>query len=76
MTKYKGYKIEKKNRVMRMKSEGFEPTTFEVWKVTGPRGFKKYFTTQKDAKAFIKGYTDKTMTVEVVTNLLNEIKYK
>ncbi len=76
MTTYKGYKIKKTNRVMRMKTDNFEPATYEVWKVTGPRNFKKYFTTQKDAKEFIKGYTDNTMTIEVVTNLLREIKMK
>ncbi len=38
---------------MRMKSEGFEPTTFEVYKVSGPNKFRKYFVSRKDAKSFI-----------------------
>ena len=76
MSKKNKYSVKKVRRVMRMKSEGFEPTTYEVWKVSGPRKFVKYFVTKKDAQAFIKSHTDNTMTLDVVTNLLREIKYK
>ena len=70
------FSVKKVRRVMRMKSENFEPATYEVWKVSGPRKFVKYFVTKKDAQAFIKSHTDNTMTLDVVTNLLREIKYK
>ena len=70
------YSIKKVKRVMRMKSEGFKPTTFEVYKVSGPRGFKKYFVSLKDAKLFIDNYTDTKMTIGIVKNIMNEIKMK
>lgn len=70
------YSIKKVKRVMRMKSEGFKPTTFEVYKVSGPRGFKKYFVSRKDAKLFIDNYTDTKMTIGIVKNIMNEIKMK
>lgn len=76
MIKYKGYKIEKKNRVMRMADNSFEPANYEVWKVTGPNKFQKYFTTQKDAKAFIKSYTDTTANAGVISHILNPYNYK
>ena len=70
------FSVKKVRRVMRMKSENFEPATYEVWKVSGPRKFVKYFVTKKDATAFVKRMNDTTMSIEVVKNLLNEIKYK
>jgi len=70
------YSIKKVKRVMRMKSEDFEPTTFEVWKVSGPKGFRKYFVTKKDAQAYVSKITDTTLTIDIVTNLMREIKYK
>jgi len=72
------YDIKKVKRVMRMKSEGwqFEPATFEVFKVTGPNKFKKYFVSRKDAKSFIDSYTDTKMTLGIVKNIMNEIKMK
>lgn len=70
------YDIKKVKRVMRMKSEDFEPTTFEVYKVSGPNKFKKYFVSRKDAKSFIDGYTDTKMTIGIVKNIMNEIKLK
>ena len=76
MSKKNKFSVKKVRRVMRMKSENFEPATYEVWKVSGPRKFVKYFVTKKDAQAFIKSHTDTTMSIEVVKNLLNEINYK
>ena len=76
MSKKNKFSVKKVRRVMRMKSENFEPATYEVWKVSGPRKFVKYFVTKKDAQAFIKSHTDTTMTLDIVTNLLREIKYK
>jgi len=70
------YSIKKVKRVMRMKGEDFEPTTFEVYKVSGPNKFKKYFVSRKDAKSFIDSYTDTKMTLGIVRNIMNEIKYK
>lgn len=52
------YSIKKVNRVMRMKSEGFKPTAFEVYKVTGPNKIQKYFASRKDATLYIKNLTD------------------
>ena len=66
------YTIKKVNRVLRMKSEGFEPTTFEVFKVTGPNGFKKFFVSRKDATEYIKKHTD--TKVSNVADLFKEIK--
>ena len=66
------YTIKKVNRVLRMKSEGFEPTTFEVFKVTGPKGFKKFFTTRKDATEYVKNHTN--TKVSNIVDLFKEIK--
>lgn len=76
MSKKNKYSVKKVRRVMRMKDNEFEPATYEVWKVSGPRKFVKYFVTKKDAQAFIKSMNDNTMTLDVITNLLREIKYK
>jgi hypothetical protein len=70
------FSVKKVRRVMRMADNEFEPATYEVWKVSGPRKFVKYFVTKKDAQSFIKGMNDTTMTLDVVTNLLREIKMK
>ena len=70
------YDIKKVKRDMRMKNEGFEPTSFEVFKVSGPNKFKKYFVSRKDAKSFIDNYTDTKMTLGIVKNIMNEIKVK
>ena len=70
------YSIKKVKRVMRVKSEGFEPTTFEVWKVSGPKDFKKYFVSKSDATAYVSKITDTTLTVDMVRNIMNEINYK
>jgi hypothetical protein len=55
----KGFKISKVKRVLRLADNGFEPDTYIVYKVSGPRGFKKYFTLKKDATAWVKNYTTK-----------------
>lgn len=70
------YQIKKVRKVMKMKDNNFEPATYEVYKVSGPNGFKKYFVSRKDAKAFIDGYTDTKMTIGIVKNIMNEIKVK
>jgi hypothetical protein len=70
------YDIKKVKRVMRMKNEGFEPISFEVFKVSGPNKFRKYFVSRKDAKSFIDNYTDTKMTIGIVKNIMNEIKIK
>lgn len=70
------YSIKKVKRVMRMKSEDFEPTTFEVWKVSGPKGFRKYFVSKKDAQAYVNKITDTTLTIDMVKNIMKEINYK
>lgn len=65
------YSIKKVNRVMRMKSEKFEPTTFEVYKVTGPNKVKKFFSNKKDATEFVKGLTNTKMNI---VDVFTEIK--
>lgn len=70
------YEIKKVRKVMRMKDNNFEPATYEVYKVSGPNGFKKYFVSRKDAKTFIDKYTDTRLTLGIVKNIMNEIKNK
>jgi hypothetical protein len=65
------YSIKKVKRVLRMKSEKFEPTTFEVYKVTGPKGIKKFFSNKKDASEFVKRHTDTKMNI---VDVFTEIK--
>ena len=76
MSKKNKFSIKKVRKVMRMKDNNFEPATYEVWKVSGPRNFRKYFVTKKDGQAFIKSHTDTTMTLSIVKNIMNEINYK
>jgi hypothetical protein len=61
---------------MRMKDNDFEPATYEVFKVSGPNKFVKYFCSRKDAKAFIDTYTDTKMTMSIVKDIMREIKMK
>lgn len=76
MSKKSKYSVKKVRRVMKLKSENFEPATYEVWKVSGPRKFVKYFVSKTDAQAFIKKHTDTTMTMDIVRNIMKEINYK
>jgi hypothetical protein len=60
-----------------MKSENFKPAEFEVYKVTGPKGIKKFFSNRKDASEFVKRHTDTKMNiVDVFTEIkrLNDMK--
>lgn len=68
------YKVNKVKRVMRMKDNDFEPATYEIYKVTGPNKFKKYFCSRADAYQYITNYTNTKMSVSEVTNLVAEIK--
>ena len=72
----KNYTIKKVNRVMKMKENDFEPATYEVYKVSGPKKFVKYFCSRTDAKAFIDSYTDTKMTMSIVKDIIREIKMK
>lgn len=65
------YTIKKVNRVMRMKSEKYEPTTYEVYKVTGPNKIQKFFSNKKDATEFVKGLTNTKMNI---VDVFTEIK--
>jgi hypothetical protein len=53
----KSIKISKVKRVLRLADNGFEPDTYIVYKVSGPRGLLKYFPFKKDATAWVKEYT-------------------
>ena len=55
----KNFKISKVRRVLRLVDNGFEPATYFVYKVSGPRGFKKFFTLKKDIVKMAKmdGYS-------------------
>ena len=65
----KGFKISKVKRVLRLADNGFEPDTYIVYKVSGPRGLLKYFPFKKDATAWVKEYTRrKQMTSEQMYN--------
>ena len=55
----KNFKISKVRRVLRLVDNDFNPATYFVYKVSGPRGFRKYFTLKKDATAWVKNYTTK-----------------
>ena len=70
------YDIKKVRRVLKMKENNFEPATYEVFKVSGPNKFVKYFCSRKDAKAFVDSYTDTKMTMSIVKDILREIKMK
>ena len=72
----KNYEIKKVRKVMRMKDNNFEPATYEIYKVSGPNKFKKYFCSRTDAKAFIDSYTDTKMTMSIVKDIIREIKMK
>jgi hypothetical protein len=76
MSKKNKFSVKKVRRVMRMKDNEFESATYEVWKVSGPRKFVKYFVSKTDAQAFIKKHTDTTMTMDIVRNIMKEINYK
>ena len=63
----KGFKITKVRRVLKLKSNDFQPATYNVYKVSGPRKLVKYFTLKKDATAWVKDYTtNHPMTKEQV----------
>lgn len=51
------FSIKKVRKVMKMADNNFEPATYEVWKLAGPKGFAKYFVTKKDAQTFLNNYT-------------------
>jgi hypothetical protein len=53
----KSFKISKVKRVLRLADNGFEPDTYIVYKVSGPRGLVKFFPFKKDATAWVKNYT-------------------
>lgn len=70
------YQIKKVRRVLFTKENNYNPASYEVWKVSGPKGFRKYFCSRKDAKAFVDSYTDTKLTMDIVLDLLREIKSK
>jgi hypothetical protein len=72
----KNYEIKKVRKVMRMKDNNFEPATYEIYKVSGPNKFKKYFCSRTDAKSYIDKITDTKMTMSILKNIMNEIKNK
>jgi hypothetical protein len=56
----KNFKITKVRRVLRLKENDFVPSTYFVYKVSGPRKLVKYFGYKKDATAWVKDYTTRT----------------
>lgn len=62
------YIIKKTNRVLKFK--GVDSSTYITWKVTGPKGFKKYFVTKKDAQAFVKRFTDTSVTTDMLADIV------
>lgn len=61
------FSITRTLRVLRFKGAGTH--TYITWKVTGPKGFKKYFVTKKDAATYIKRVTDTSVTDEMVIDV-------
>jgi hypothetical protein len=72
----KNYEIKKIRKVMKMKDNNFEPATYEIFKVTGPNKFKKYFVSRTDAKSYIDKITDTKMTLSIVKDIMREVKMK
>lgn len=68
------YSIKKVKRVMRMKEEKFKPHTYEVYKVTGPNNFMKYFVSQKDAKTFVSNMVNTKVETIDIAKVYTEIK--
>jgi hypothetical protein len=57
MSQKSQFSIKKVIKVYRMLDNELQPERYEVWKLSGPRGFVKHFVTKKDAQAFLKNYT-------------------
>ena len=55
----KNFKISKVRRVLRLVDNDFNPATYFVYKVSGPRKLVKYFTLKKDATAWVKNFTNR-----------------
>jgi hypothetical protein len=72
----KNYEIKKVRKVMRMKENNFEPATYEIFKVSGPNKFKKYFCSRTDAKSYIDKITDTKLTLSIVKDIMREVKMK
>ncbi len=67
----KNFKITKVRRVLRLADNDFVPDTYIMYKVSGPRKLVKYFTTKKDATAWVKDYTaQKPMTTDQIIDLM------
>ena len=65
------YKITKVRRVLRLASNEFEPATYIMYKVSGPRKLVKYFGYKKDAQAWVKDFTtQKPLTTENIIDLM------
>lgn len=65
------YKITKVRRVLRLADNNFEPDTYIMYKVSGPRKLVKYFGYKKDAQAWVKDYTtQKPLTTENIIDLM------
>jgi len=68
----KNFKISKVRRVLRLVDNDFNPATYFVYKVSGPRKLVKYFTLKKDATAWVKDVTThKPMTAGELYNFYN-----
>jgi hypothetical protein len=67
----KSFKITKVKRVLRLADNNFEPDTYIMYKVSGPRKLVKYFGYKKDATAWVKNYTARTpLTTEQLIDLM------
>ena len=65
------YKITKVRRVLRLADNEFEPATYIMYKVSGPRKLVKYFGFKKDAQAWVKDFTtNKPLTTDNIIDLL------
>ena len=67
----KSFKITKVKRVLRLADNNFEPDTYIMYKVSGPRKLVKYFGYKKDATAWVKDYTtQKPLTTDQIIDVL------
>lgn len=51
------FSIKKVIKAYRMADNNFQKCNYEVWKVSGPKGFVKFFVTKKDAQTFLNNFT-------------------
>lgn len=57
------YKIKSVTKELKLKENKFEPIDYILYKVTSPNKSVKYFSSRKDATAYVNRLTDNKMSV-------------